>query len=635
MLLAALGVFTPRKQESLEDRVAAYSRTGNAGAATRGMSARPATSVAAPNMTSQAVGIAERALAGNKGFEARLGNKLEGAGMSVKPAEWLLGHAGFALGAALVGFLLSSGSVLFTLMLLAVGVVLPWIYLGMKKSRRLKAFNSQLPDTLQLMSGSLSAGLSLAQSVDTVVREGSEPMAAEFRRALVEARLGVQVEDALESVAERMQSEDFKWVVMAIRIQREVGGNLAELLNQVAETMREREYLRRQVKSLSAEGRLSAWILGGLPPVFLLYLVLLRPDYLDPMIDVPARLADVRRLRRDDGRRRLLDEQDGQGGGVVMGATLVLHGRDGRHLHRPVRQPRGDRRLHQRDPGREQVAGRGRGLHHAPRSRCRTSSSRRSTTGSSCRCSTGSWAWARSSPRPTTASGSGSKLDVAGNPPGLDRRPGDLAQVRRLRRRARPVAGGLPAAGRRVGPDHRGLRAGRPRSATSRRTCTSTRSATTAPPSCRRALPDALDLLTISVEAGLGFDAALSQVARNTEGPLAEEFARVLQEMQIGLGRSKALRALGERTSLPEIRGFVSAMVQADAFGIPIGQVLRVQASEIRVKRRQRAEEQAQKVPVKILLPLVFCILPCLFIDRPRPCRDQHHRRVLLGSHVA
>lgn len=130
----------------------------------------------------------------------------------------------------------------------------------------------------------------------------------------------------------------------------------------------------------------------------------------------------------------------------------------------------------------------------------------------------------------------------------------------------------------------------------------------------QRALPDALDLLTISVEAGLAFDSALSQVARNTEGPLANEFARVLQEMQIGLGRTKALRALGERTTVPELRSFVSAMVQADAFGIPVGQVLRVQSSEIRVKRRQRAEEMAQKVPVKILIPLMFCILPCLFI---------------------
>lgn len=130
----------------------------------------------------------------------------------------------------------------------------------------------------------------------------------------------------------------------------------------------------------------------------------------------------------------------------------------------------------------------------------------------------------------------------------------------------------------------------------------------------QRALPDAIDLLTISVESGLGFDAACAQVARNTEGPLAEEFARMLQEMQIGRGRSAALRSLGDRTNLPDLRAFISAMVQADAFGIPVGQVLRVQSSEIRVKRRQWAEEMAQKVPVKILVPLIFCILPTLFI---------------------
>jgi len=130
----------------------------------------------------------------------------------------------------------------------------------------------------------------------------------------------------------------------------------------------------------------------------------------------------------------------------------------------------------------------------------------------------------------------------------------------------------------------------------------------------QRSLPDAIDLLTISVESGLGFDAACAQVARNTDGPLSEEFARMLQEMQIGRGRSDALRSLADRTNLPDLRSFVSAMVQADAFGIPVGQVLRVQASEIRVKRRQWAEEMAQKVPVKILVPLIFCILPCLFI---------------------
>jgi tight adherence protein C len=130
----------------------------------------------------------------------------------------------------------------------------------------------------------------------------------------------------------------------------------------------------------------------------------------------------------------------------------------------------------------------------------------------------------------------------------------------------------------------------------------------------RREIADALDLLTISVEAGLGFDSALGRVARNSEGALAEEFARILQEMQLGVGRSEALRAVGDRTNVVELRSFVSAMVQADAFGIPIGQVLRVQSKEMRVKRRQLAEEKAQKVPVKILLPLIGFILPTLFI---------------------
>jgi tight adherence protein C len=130
----------------------------------------------------------------------------------------------------------------------------------------------------------------------------------------------------------------------------------------------------------------------------------------------------------------------------------------------------------------------------------------------------------------------------------------------------------------------------------------------------RRELPDALDLLTISVESGLAFDAGLAQVARRTTGPLAQEFFRVLQEMQIGTGRVQAMRALAERTDVPELKSFVGAMIQADAFGIPVAGVLRVQAKEMRVKRSQRAEELAQKVPVKILFPLIFCIMPCLFI---------------------
>ncbi len=130
----------------------------------------------------------------------------------------------------------------------------------------------------------------------------------------------------------------------------------------------------------------------------------------------------------------------------------------------------------------------------------------------------------------------------------------------------------------------------------------------------RRGLPDAMDLLTISVEAGLSFDAGLAQVARKTDGALAQEFARVLQEMQIGTGRSAALRGLAERTDVAELKSFVGSIVQADSLGIPVASVLRVQAKEMRVKRSQMAEERAQKVPVKILFPLILCIMPSLFI---------------------
>ncbi|MGW6937212.1 type II secretion system F family protein [Lentzea sp. NPDC054927] len=130
----------------------------------------------------------------------------------------------------------------------------------------------------------------------------------------------------------------------------------------------------------------------------------------------------------------------------------------------------------------------------------------------------------------------------------------------------------------------------------------------------RRALPDALDMLTVCVEAGLGFDAALAQVARNTTGPLAQECARVLQEMQIGKSRNEALRALTDRTTVTELRAFVSALAQAGELGVPIASVLREQAREMRLRRRQRAEEQAQKVPVKILFPLITCLFPAMFV---------------------
>ena len=127
-------------------------------------------------------------------------------------------------------------------------------------------------------------------------------------------------------------------------------------------------------------------------------------------------------------------------------------------------------------------------------------------------------------------------------------------------------------------------------------------------------LPDALDMLNLCVESGLSFQAALSQVALNQEGPVAEEFALVLQEMQYGRSRGQALEALAGRSRQPDIQRFVSAMLQVDKLGVPVATVLRGQAKEMRAKRYARAREMAQKVPVKILMPLMLCFLPALFV---------------------
>ena len=130
----------------------------------------------------------------------------------------------------------------------------------------------------------------------------------------------------------------------------------------------------------------------------------------------------------------------------------------------------------------------------------------------------------------------------------------------------------------------------------------------------RKALPDTMDLLTISVEAGLGFDAAMSQVVHNVPGPLSEELARMLQEVQLGVSRSDAFRHLGQRSNIDEMSAFVLAMIQADIFGVSISKVLRAQAKELRTKRRQNAERIAMQIPVKILFPMIFCVMPALFV---------------------
>ena len=217
----------------------------------------------------------------------RLARKLDAASVPLRPAEWVVLRVALPAAAGILLLLITGGNPLAMLVGVVLGVVGPVVYLSVKQARRRKAFLAIMPDTLALMASGLRAGYSMPQAMDSVVREGREPIRSEFNRALIEARLGVPAEDALEGIADRMDSQDFRWVVMAIRIQREVGGNLAELLDTVSKTLRERDRLRRMVSTLSAEGRLSAWILGLLPVAFCAYLLVVQPEYLAPLVSDP------------------------------------------------------------------------------------------------------------------------------------------------------------------------------------------------------------------------------------------------------------------------------------------------------------------------------------------------------------
>jgi tight adherence protein B len=290
-LLVLLVLAIPRERKmTTEERVREYAMRAGTGAHSAGPIAPPAPRPEDTALESAKVAAAKM-LKRNKSLEHRIAQRLEGAGSGWRPAEWLLFHAAVFIGVSILGLLIGKGNLLIGLVFMALGAVGPWFYLGFKRSRRKKKFEASLPDTLQLMSGSLAAGLSLAQSVDTIVREGTEPIAGEFRKVLVETRLGLSLETALQGVADRFQSEDFAWVVMAINIQRQVGGNLAELLNIVANTMREREYIRRQVAALAAEGKLSAMVLGGLPPAFMLYLLMANRQYVMVLFQRPIGIA--------------------------------------------------------------------------------------------------------------------------------------------------------------------------------------------------------------------------------------------------------------------------------------------------------------------------------------------------------
>ena len=219
----------------------------------------------------------------SRNSDQRLAERLELAAIRRKPAEWvLLAGCGTVVLAAVVA--VGTGSALLGILVaVPVGWLAARLVVSVRIVRRRAAFSEQLPDMLQLAAGSLQSGFSLPQALDAIARDGTQPISGEFSRALAETRIGVELPVALDRLADRMDSTDLRWTVMAISIQREVGGNLAEVLSNTVATMRERTQLRRHVRALSAEGRLSAYILIALPLVVGGWLFISSPAYMRPL----------------------------------------------------------------------------------------------------------------------------------------------------------------------------------------------------------------------------------------------------------------------------------------------------------------------------------------------------------------
>jgi tight adherence protein B len=237
-------------------------------------------------------GLANRAaafgeqLANRGGQTATIDQRLDAAGLSMRAGELIAMVAAAAVGAAMFGFLLLGPFGFIIGLVLPPALALP--VLTALQDRRRRKFSDQLGDTLVLLSSSLRAGYGLVQAVDAVARETDAPMSVEFGRVVVETRLGRDLNEALDAVAQRVGSEDFEWVVEAMEIHREVGGDLAEVLDHVAETIRARTRIVRQVRALAAEGKISAIVLFALPIAVGILIASSNPDYTDRLFNTTA-----------------------------------------------------------------------------------------------------------------------------------------------------------------------------------------------------------------------------------------------------------------------------------------------------------------------------------------------------------
>jgi tight adherence protein B len=290
IILIALGVATSGSGSGISTRLERYAsgkeESPKEGTGQGGLADLLAQSAALANLNK----VVEQ-----RDFGANLSRELARADLRLKVSEYLGIWAGVTVGVPLLMLVLSVfiptlGNPLFVLVGLLIGFMIPRIWLGRRKSGRLNAFNKQLPDTIMLIANALRAGSSFLQAIELVVRESRPPISTEFARVIREVNLGLPFEQALENMVRRVRSDDLELMATAIAIQHTVGGNLAEILDSIAFTIRERIRIKGEIRTLTAQQRLSGYVVGFLPIALAGFLFVAAPGFMDPMFKNPPEI---------------------------------------------------------------------------------------------------------------------------------------------------------------------------------------------------------------------------------------------------------------------------------------------------------------------------------------------------------
>ena len=278
ILLAMLVLFRPSSERQLNKRIEGYTQVAAKRVEKEGGSRSP---------LFQQLLVATERLLGRLKYWQKSGFLLQQADLPLRAAELFYIQLGLGALLGILSLMLGAPWII-SLIAFGAGLLAPHLYVARKASKRVKAFEAQLPDTLVAVAASLRAGHSFAQAMSTIVKDGGEPAAKEFTRVEAETRLGRSTDDALQGMADRLASRNFEFVVLAVNIQRQVGGSLAEILDMVADTVREREQFSRKVLALTAMGRASAYVLVGMPFFIGIALSLMNWKYMTPLFETSA-----------------------------------------------------------------------------------------------------------------------------------------------------------------------------------------------------------------------------------------------------------------------------------------------------------------------------------------------------------